>query len=164
MKVNFLVNTCKEPARTDSIFGLCDDQNGEKAYSTIDNASKWIATVKNDKNTELVFTPIDNCLIKSYELEGRGRCDGLLTSLNHLYFIELKDTARKSWKTDAVEQLESTIELFKENHDINTFRHKKAFACNKQHKHFQEVDNELNLTFFRKHKVRIDIQAEIIVV
>jgi len=163
MKVNFLVNTCKEPARTDSIFGLCDDQNGEKAYSTIDNASKWIATVKNDKNIELVFTPIDNCLIKSYELEGRGRCDGLLTSPDHLYFIELKDVA-KSWISEAVEQLESTINLFKENHDITTFRHKKAFACNKQHGHFHHFDNESNLAFFRKHKVRIDIQAEIIVV
>lgn len=163
MKVDFLVNTCKEPARTDSVFGLCDDQNGQKAYSTIDNAGKWIATVKNDKNIELVFTPIDNCLIKSYELEGIGRCDGLLTSPDHLYFIELKDVA-KNWVSEAVEQLESTINLFKENHDINAFRHKKAFACNKQHRYFQEVDNEFNLAFFRKHKVRIDIQAEIIIV
>jgi len=41
---------------------------------------------------------------------------------------------------------------------------KKAFACNKQHKHFQEIDNELNLRFFKKYKVRIDVQADIIVV
>ncbi len=163
MKVNFLENICKEPARNDSIFGLCDDQNGQKAYSNTDSPAKWIATVKNEKGINLILTPVDNCLIKSNEFIGRGRCDGLLTSSEHLYFIELKDQA-KGWITHAVEQLESTIEFFKESHDINAFRHKKAFACNKQHTHFQEVDNENNLSFFRKHKVRIDIQADIIVI
>jgi len=112
---------------------------------------------------DLIFTPVDNCLIKSNEFPDRGRCDGLLTSFEHLYFIELKDQAKK-WITDAVKQLESTIEFFKESHDINAFKHKKAFACNKRHGHFQEVDNEFNVAFFRRHKVRIDIQAEIIVV
>ncbi len=163
MKVNFLNNTCKEPARNDVLFGLCDDQNGQKAYSNLDNPANWIATVKNDKNVELVFTPVDNCLIKNYEYPGRGRCDGILTSTEHLYFVELKDMT-KSWITEAVEQLESTIEFFKESHDINEFRHKKAFACNKRHSHFQEIDNEFNLAFFRKHKVRIDIQAELIII
>jgi hypothetical protein len=163
MKLNFLENTCKEPARNDSLFGLCDDQNGQKAYSNTDNHEKWIARVKNDNCISLVFTPVDNCLIKSNEFAGRGRCDGLLTSVEHLYFIELKDQAR-NWITQAVEQLESTIGFYKESHDINTFRHKKAFACNKQHGHFQEIDNEINLSFFRKHKVRLDIQVDIIVI
>jgi hypothetical protein len=163
MKVNFLENLCKEPTRNNTLFGLCDDQNGQKSYSNSENPEKWMATVRNDKSINLVFTPVDNCLIKSNELAGRGRCDGLLTSAEHLYFIELKDQA-KSWISEAVEQLESTIEIFKENHNISEFRHKKAFACNKQHRHFQEIDNEINLSFFRKHKVRIDIQADIIVV
>ena len=163
MKVNFLENLCKEPTRNNTLFGLCDDQNGQKSYSNTENPEKWMATVRNDKSINLVFTPVDNCLIKSNELACRGRCDGLLTSAEHLYFIELKDQA-KSWISDAVEQLESTIEIFKENHNINEFRHKKAFACNKQHRHFQEIDNEINLSFFRKHKVRIDIQADIIVI
>ena len=163
MKVNFLENICKEPAINDSLFGLCDDQNGQKAYSNTDNPIKWIATVKNEKGINLIFTPVDNCLIKSNEFIGRGRCDGLLTSNEHLYFIELKDQTKK-WITQAVEQIESTIDFFKESHDINSFRHKKAFVCNKQHRHFQEVDNEINLSFFRKHKVRLDIQADIIVI
>ena len=163
MKVNFIENTCKETARNDTLFGLCDDQNGKKAYSNTDNSAKWIATVKNDNGISLVFTPVDNCLIKNNEFVGRGRCDGLLTTVEHLYFIELKDQA-KSWITHAVEQLESTIEFFKESHDITAFRHKKAFACNKKRGHFQEIDNEINLSFFRKHKVRIDIQAEIIII
>lgn len=40
MKVNFLENTCKEPTRNDSLFGLCDDQNGLKAYSNTDSPVK----------------------------------------------------------------------------------------------------------------------------
>ena len=47
---------------------------------------------------------------------------------------------------------------------MNLFKHKKAYACNKQHGHFQEIENELNIAFFRKHKVRLDVQAEIIIV
>lgn len=163
MSLNFLVNTCREPAREDLLFGLCDDQNGQKAYSNIDNPTKWIAKVKNDNAVTLVFTPIDKCIIHDHEYPGRGRCDGMLTSAEHLYFVELKDEAKK-WITGAIEQLESTIEFFKENHNINEFKHKKAFACNKRHTHFQEIDNEFNKAFFRKHKFRIDVQAEILVV
>ena len=163
MSLNFLNNACSEPVRNNSLFGLCDNQNGEKAFSNSDNPSIWIATVKNEEAKDIVFTPIDKCIIKDNELTGHGRCDGLLTTNEHLYFVELKDQLR-SWISDAVEQLESTIELFKDNHDINSFKHKKAFACNKKHRLFQEIDNEANLAFFRKHKVRLDVQAEILVI
>lgn len=163
MSVNFFVAACQEPPLNNSIFGLCDDQNGLKAYTNTEDSTKWIATVKNDNQKQLVFTAVDKCIIKDNEHQGRGRCDGMLTSDEHIYFVELKDEAR-SWKADAIEQLESTIQFFIESHDINIYKHKKAFACNKQHKHFQEIDNELNRSFFRKYKVRIDVQAEIIVV
>jgi hypothetical protein len=163
MSLNFLVNRCQEAARKDLLFGLCDDQDGKKAYSNADSPSKWIATVKNDNAIELVFTPIDKCIIQDHEYPGRWRCDGMLTSSEHLYFVELKDEA-KGWITDAVKQLESTIEFFKENHNINAFRHKKAYACNKQHSHFLEIENEFNRAFFRRHKMRIDVQADIIII
>jgi len=162
MRVDFFVSACQE-YRNNSLFGLCDDNDGKKAYTDLTNERNWIATVKNDRNKQLVFTAIDKCVIQDFELPGRGRCDGLLTSDEHIFFIELKDKAM-GWMTEAVEQLESTIQLFKENHDISIYKHKKAFACNKQHKHFQEIDNEFNLLFFRKNKVRIDIQADVIVV
>ena len=163
MSVNFFVAACQEPPLNNSIFGLCDDRNGLKAYTNTEDSTKWIATVKNDNQKQLVFTAVDKCIIKDNEHQGRGRCDGMLTSDEHIYFVELKDEAR-SWKADAIEQLESTIQFFIESHDVNIYKHKKAFACNKQHKHFQEIDNELNRYFFRKYKVRIDVQAEIIVV
>lgn len=50
MSVNFFKAECQEPPLTDDIFGLCDDQNGTKAYSNINDSSKWIATVKNGSN------------------------------------------------------------------------------------------------------------------
>lgn len=163
MSLNFLNNTCKEQERFDLTFGICDSQDGTKAYSDAKNPETWIASVKNDSAIGLTFTPVDKCLIKDNEYPGRGRCDGILTSEQHLYFVELKNQA-KDWISDAIVQLGSTIEFFKAAHDIDQFKHKKAFACNKKRRQFHEVDNELNLSFFRKHKVRIDVQAEIIIV
>ena len=130
--MNFFLTKCQEPSLDNSLFGLCDEQDGKKAYTNTGDDSKWIATVKNDKNKSCVFTAIDKCIIKDNEEVGRGRCDGLLTADEHIFFIELKDQAR-NWKTDAMQQLESTIQFFIENHDISVFKHKKAFACNKQH-------------------------------
>jgi len=163
MSVNFAVAACREPQRNDSLFGICDDQDGTKAYTNTNDPQRWIAKVKNDRNKELIFTAVDKCILQDHDYPGRGRCDGLLTSDEHLYFIELK-VQKKHWITGTIEQLESTIQLFIEGNDITIFRHKKAFACNKRHTYFQEIDNELNLSFFRKYGVRIDVQADIIVV
>ena len=163
MSVNFFETTCQEPPLNNVLFGLCDDKKGAKAYSNTGDSTKWVATVKNDNKKLLIFTAVDKCIIKDNEQRGRGRCDGLLTSDEHIFFVELKDQA-KDWITDSIEQLESTIQFFIESHNINKYKHKKAFACNKQHNHFQEIDNEFNRSFFRKYKVRIDLQAEIIVI
>lgn len=163
MSLNFYEVSCQEPSRSEQLFGICDGASGAKAYTDTSDLEKWVATVKNDRNKVLVFTAVDKCVIKDSEHKGRGRCDGLLTSDEHIYFIELKDQD-KGWASDAIDQLESTIQFFIDNHDIDIYRHKKAFACNKRRKHFQEIDNEFNLKFFRKYKVRIDVQAEIIVV
>jgi len=161
--MNFFDPASQEPPLTNKIFGICDDQNGGKAYTNLTDRQTWVATVKNDNGKVLVFTAIDKCVIKDNEAVGKGRCDGMLTSHEHLYFIELKDEA-KGWVTDAIEQLESTIIFYIATHDVKTFKHKKAFACNKKHRHFQEIDNEFNLSFYRKYGFRIDVQAEIIVV
>lgn len=161
--MNFYENSCQEPPLDEALFGICDDQNGAKAYTDVNNSDKWIATVKNENHRHLVFTAIDKCVIKDHEELGRGRCDAMLTSTDTIYFIELKEV-RTDWIQGAIYQLESTIRFFMDNHDITIYRYKKAFACNKKHPHFQEIDNELKLRFFRKYKVRIDIQAEIIVI
>lgn len=161
--MNFFEASCQEPSLNNNLFGLCDDQNGSKAYTNTDTPTKWIATVKNDKVKDLIFTAIDKCVIKDNEEIGRGRCDGLITSDEHIYFVELKD-AKPPWISDAINQLTSTIHFFIANHDITIYKHKKAFACNKKRGHFQEIDNEFSLKFYREYKVRIDIQGDILII
>lgn len=163
MSVQFLASPCREPSKRDKEFGICDDEDGTKAYTDIENRGKWVATVFNQNEKEVCFIAVDKCIFQDTDEPGRGRCDGILVAENQLYFVELKNQM-KNWISDAINQLESTIEFYKESHNIDDFKHKKAFACNKKHKLFQEIDNEQNLAFFRKHRVRIDVQAEIIIV
>ena len=33
---------CQKPAKNDLLFGLCDDQDGTKAYTNTDNSSRWV--------------------------------------------------------------------------------------------------------------------------
>lgn len=161
MSIDFFKDVCQSHIH-EREFGLCDDKNDSPAYIDFSDKTKWIATVLNSNNRNINITAIDNCVIKSWEEVGRGRCDCMLTTQNLIYFVELKDEASQ-WKNDAIEQLESTIQFYIENYDISIFKLKKAFACNKQYKYFQEIDNEFNLWFYRTYGFRIDVQAEIIV-
>lgn len=160
--MDFFNVACQEPPFKHVLFGICDDQKGGKAFTDVADKSKWVATVKNDTEKALVFTAIDKCVIQDHQEKGRGRCDGMLTSDTLLYLVELKDM-KPPWQTGALEQLISTIEFLIQHHDISAFKHKKAFACNRKRPHFQEIDNEFNLAFYRKYGFRIDIQAEIII-
>jgi len=161
--MNFFDSACQEPARKDDLFGLCDDQDGTKAYTNTDDSSRWVATVENESHVELIFTAIDNCVIMGDEEQGRKRCDGMLSSIEHIYFVELKNQ-REGWIADAIAQLESTIRFFMEHHDISRFRYKKAFACNKRHRPFKVIDNEVRRRFFSNCHFHVDVQAHIIVV
>lgn len=162
MSLDFFQSSCQETIR-DTLFGLCDDQDGRRAYANTDDPRKWVARVKNDRNLRLVFTAIDNCIIQLNEHRGHRRCDGMLASDEHLFFVELKDQ-RSGWIEEAIAQLESTIQLFIESHGRPIQKHRKAFACNKAHPHFFVFDNERNRRFFSTYGFRLDVQAEIIVV
>lgn len=159
----------KTECKTDNIsvdeFGLCDNEDGNPAFVDFANRDIWIATIKNQKNKNITFVAVDKCVLKDNEYEGRGRCDCMLVTENkeHLFFVELKNKD-KEWISDAISQLESTILFFKENYNIEEYRHKKIFACNRKRKRFKEIDNEENLAFFRRHKFRIDVQSEIIII
>lgn len=162
MSVNFYNPSCQETLN-DYLFGLCDDQDGRKAYTNTDNPVRWTATVRNIEGRSCVFTAIDHCVIRENELMGRRRCDGMLTTEDHHYFVELKDVM-KGWIEEAIEQLESTIQIFIDSHGMPSQRHRKAFACNRAHPYFHEFDNERNKRFFQTYGFRIDIQADIIMV
>ena len=159
--MNFFATTCREPSRTDKLFGLCDGQAGGKAYSAIAHQSKWIATVKNSSGAEVNFTAIDKCVLYDHDYPGRGRCDGMLTSNKHLYLVELKDKIAGGIP-EAKIQLESTIRFLLEFEDLSAYKFRKAFVCNKKHKTFTVIDNETNKKFYDKTTFRLDIQAEVI--
>jgi hypothetical protein len=161
--MNFFDAEHQEPPANESIFGICDDQNGQKAYIDRTDKDKWIATVINEKPFQLIFTAIDKGVIKENELPDRERCEGMLTSDEHIYFVELK-VQRSGGIAKAKSQLSSTIEIFNEVHPgkLAKYKHRKAFACNKKHPHFHVIDNEENKHFFETYGVRLDVNTEII--
>lgn len=163
MCLDFFRENCQHPSINESSFGLCDNQDGTRAYPDTANSETWIAEVKNENNLKIVFTAIDKCVHQDNEHVGRGRCDGMLTTDNHLYLVELKDK-EPPWQSFAIEQLESTIQFIVDNHDISQYRIRKAFACNKKRDKFVVIDNEYNRAFYRRTTFRIDIQAKIVVI
>lgn len=166
MSVDFLNSGCKEPLRNEKLFGLCDDQNSKKAYSDILDDSKWVSTVVNDEELSVVFTPIDNCIevFKPGTKDEESTCDGMLSFLESLYLVELKNQATGGWLPQAKGQLENTIRLLNESHDLTTFRYKKAYACNKKHPNFTVIDSEERRAFFKRtNGFRLDAQTEIVI-
>lgn len=166
MSVNFFETDCKEKSRNEKQFGICDDQNGTKAYTDTTDSTKWIAKVTNVKEIDVSFTAIDNCIIvlKDGTKDKESSCDGMLTFAQNLYLVELKKQGTGGWISDAKGQLENTIKLISENHDLSNFRYKKAFACNRKHPSFTVIDTAERKSFFeRTGGFRIDVQAEIVV-
>jgi hypothetical protein len=163
MSLDFFNVDCRYSPNSEDTFGLCDKQDGSRAYPNTDNFNAWIATVKNKRNLPVVFTAIDKCVLQDHELKGEGRCDGMLTTEELLYLVELKDK-EPPWQNEALEQLKSTIRLLMGVHDIAQYRKRKAFACNKKRDKFIVIDNEFNKRFFRETTFRIDFQTEILVV
>jgi hypothetical protein len=148
-------------------FGLCDDENGTPAHVDIGACRQdaWNAVVENPQALDLVFTAIDNAVITSAQQTGKGRCDGMLThDRNALFFIELK-TGASHWISDAIQQLSDTIMLFNEAHptEMQDFRFKRAYACNRRHPRFDHSNKVKRKQFFQTHKVRLFVEATITV-
>ena len=165
MSMNFFETDCKEPERTDNIFGICDGQCGCRAYTSITDSKKWIAKVINNANLAISFTAIDNCIIvfKKGTKDKESTCDGMLTFPASLYLVELKDQEKGSWLAKAKSQLENTINLLKENHNLNDFRYKKAYICNKRHPYFTVLNPAEKKAFFESNGFRLDVHAEIMI-
>jgi hypothetical protein len=161
--MDFFKLACQTGPHSETEFGICDDQDGGVAFVDKVNSSKWVAKVKNKDAIPVVFTAIDKCVIADGELPGHGRCDGMLTADHLLYLVELKDQ-RQRWREHAIQQLISTIKLLAENKvDLKKYTLKKAFACNRAHPHFVEIDHELQMRFFRGYGFRVDMQAEVLI-
>jgi hypothetical protein len=157
--IEFFSTNCSEPVLNSKIFGICDDNNSEKAYTNKGDNSKWIATVKNTNKKDITFTAIDNCI----NIEEGRRCDAMLTFENSLFLVELKNKFRLK-QNEGIEQLENTIKVLQENTDISEFNNRKAFLCNKKGKRFVTIQFELKKRFFDNTKgFKLDIQSEIVI-
>jgi hypothetical protein len=160
--MDFFNAACQSGPFDQAQFGLCDDQDAPHAYVDTTTPTKWVATVENPSLQAVTFTAIDKCVIRHSEEQARGRCDGMLTTEDQLYLVELKDQ-RVDWRPHAIAQLESTILFLRQHHaaDLDRFRHKKAFACNRRHPSFAVIDHEQKRRFFQNYGFRIDIQATV---
>ncbi|MBD1585178.1 hypothetical protein [Pseudomonas typographi] len=161
--MNFFDPACQTGPHTAATFGLCDDENGSMAYVDTGRPQRWIATVNNRSGHSVTFTAIDKCVIQDAEHPGRGRCDAMLTTPTHLYLVELKNQ-RAGWIDHALAQLESTLAFLVAAHDVSVYSRRKAYACNKRHPHFVEIEQERKLRVMRRYGFRLDIQASVVIV
>ncbi|HGN2666776.1 hypothetical protein N7414_29005 [Pseudomonas sp. GD04087] len=161
--MNFFNPQCQSGPYNQLRFGVCDDQNSTPAYVDFNTQARWIATIDNPSQQDVTFTAIDKCVLQDNDEPDRGRCDAMLTTNELLYLVELKDQ-RAHWKPHAVMQLLSTIQFLYQYHptELNSFRVKKAFACNKRRPAFAVVQQEVKRRFW-VYGFYVDIQANVLV-
>lgn len=149
-------------------FGICDDEDEHvktPAYVDTDESRRenWTATVFNRSGKTIAFIAVDNKIeMKRDTGEMENRCDAMLHNEDYVVFVELKNQG-SNWIRHAVEeQLATTIQIFKENHDINVFKHKLAYVCNKRRAAFAVSHKEYMQRFRNQYGVRLVIGGEIV--
>lgn len=161
MSINFFEAKCKNTTK-ESLFGLCDNEDGSPAYLDFSDKIKWNASVNNSvPSKELVFIAIDNCIeILRENSEMDNRCDCLLTYPDNIIFVELKNKG-SDWIGEGMNQLDVTIKNFDSNHGLSDYKHKRAFIANKKHPNFHVIDVEKKRKFWDKYRVRLNIDSVI---
>lgn len=168
LKINFFASVYKrEQPRKDFLFGVNDgiQQNGDQgmAYTSTDEGTKpWNACVYNHEGCEVCFTPLDhNVIIHPTPSETYSLCDGVLKhGQEWLAFVELK-VVGEGWIQNNIDQLESTIRLFHNNHDYKAFRHREAYAANRRHPMYHFSHKVQMNEFHSRTKFRLLIQNSI---
>lgn len=154
-----------EPPRNDTRFNLYDPGENHPVITTTD-PNLYQAKVSNDHNYLIELIPIDhNIDLKDSNDNQLSTCDGLLHTVGNngfIAFFELKDEM-KDWITDAVSQLEQTIEIFRRHHKSSDFLHRYAFAANKRHPRFAFSHKEMMQQFKNRYDFHLLIQNDIVV-
>jgi hypothetical protein len=160
----FFGTACSEPPRNNNKFGLRDDPGQTKAYSTVTDPEKWVATVVNADRGDVVFTAIDNCLMfikQGTKSDKESTCEGMLTKRDKLHLVELKEW---DYAEGALErgmgQLENTIKLLKAHENIDAFIDRKAHVCNQRHPAATIVATA-NRKFLKATGFRLGVRATI---
>lgn len=147
-------------------FGICDDAGKEKpAYIDYDilRSENWGALVQSENSQDYSFIAVDNNIPipkPNNENQEESRCDAMLHTNKTIAFIELKDK-RKTKAGEAAKQLKSTINTFKENHNIEDFANKEAYICNRAHPNMNITSNSLCDRFFEETGVTLRISRTI---
>ena len=164
MDINFFdPKYLTETARDDSSFGLSDDNR--MAFTTND-PSLIIAEVSNPANVLVQFVPVDhNIIVKDTLGQDVSMCDAMIytpdkSPRKDIHFIELKDQMA-NWRQKAISQLESTIQIFSQNHVLEDFRYRVATAANKSHPQFNVSTKEDCQAFRKRNKFRLNICSQI---
>ena len=152
-----------------SHFGICDDVDVNAktpAYvdCNLENESLWGANVVNSSGKSISFIAVDN-RIEILRVDGsmENRCDAMLHNADYIIFVELKNQ-REDWIKHAVDdQLQTTIDVFKQNNDIMKYSRRFAYVCNKKHPLFQNSHKQQMQKFHSKNKVRLIICGNIMI-
>lgn len=153
----------RENPRTDTNFGIVDRDDDPFARTTTDAADNpWDVKVRNSSSTPLHFIPVDKNIVVMQNGNMVSMCDGLLRKLDNSYlaFVEIKNR-RKSDFTHASNQLASTIDLFKANHDVKNFTNRFAFVADHRRPSFQFSHKVEMNEFHSRHGFRLMYQGEI---
>lgn len=147
-KINFFADKHNPIVICDKEFLIADDKTKAPAYVTTDCTDRYaVATIVNDNETDIKFIAIDNN-IEVLRTDGtmQSRCDCLLSYCENICFVELKDK-KDRWIEEALNQLSSTIKVFAQNHCIDDYHKKRAYACNRQHPYFESIEFERKMEF-----------------
>ncbi len=122
-------------------FGLCDDPPPphSPAYFQIEEGINWVATVNNPQARNILFTALDHCMdIRRQDNPAKQEslCDCMLTYGDRIVFVELKDRDYPGVLAEAKAQLQNTIRLFSDAHDLRIYKKRFAFFCNKKKPYF----------------------------
>lgn len=157
MRVNFFEENCKHSIK-EKEFGILDGINTDPAFLSLNDKSKWIAIVENQKEILVDFYALDNCVkLMRNASEQEKSCDGLLVYQNNIVFFELKEVRVGGWITGGVEQLEESIKSFSKNHDLFLYLKRRAFLANRKHPSFKYSKKELMEKFKVATGVRLII-------
>jgi len=141
MAINFFEPGCTQQTN-ETIFGVIDLPPATLRFDDMDS---WNASVDNEKGLDITFTAIDGCLnIPDFEGE---RCEAMMTYVDAILFIELKDRDGGRWAGKARDQLENTIALFKRDVGLNGYVRRYAHIANKQRPHFYAGGKNFSQTF-----------------
>jgi len=134
-------------------FWICDDETHPYAYLDISSSASG-CEVLNSAMKSLVFRPVDKALYSSAD---HCRCDALLrtNSMDQFYFVELKDWVASGWYKHGVEQLEATIEDFRQAHPgiLDAAKYRSAYVVNIRKHKFVRTHIETMRNFVRKYHV-----------